>query len=551
MRRKLWRKWSGYLQTAVNPTQIAAQAILHIKQRPPDSARQQDSAERSEELARCTDSFLHFVHYWHFVNRETGRICTFGRCVIHGDSHPGDLWGGQEEFIRAASEHPWLFALKAGKLGFTELECAFDAWILRFGHPNARVHAFSMRLDSAKDLRSYIKFGLEQLPAWMRLPLAEGPGGNTTTTLILNAAPEDKRTLVCYPSSQFVSIDQTATHTHVDELARMPFPRSTWTAIESTITDVPDASCHIVTRGKGANNFSAELWQKALLGESRLFPLFQPWDARPGRGEQWYEREKGEHSELALAQFAPTNWQEAIAGPSSHSIIPFAWVEAAMQRPSRAEGGGLVVAGCDLARKGIDNNAIAVLSDSSLVALEEWSDRAAEAPLMETVGRIVRFIEAHEIQVLALDDTGLGGGVTDRLAEKIEMGELDVLLVPVNFSTKARKASDFHNKPSELWWTLRDNLDPEAPEPLSLHGCPPSLRFRLQAQLVGAIYGFDSLGMGRIWVHKMGDAEDEEGESPDLAEALCLGLEAWLVYHAGGWERQRETVHHRESFLTR
>ncbi len=534
---------------AANPAEIAVEAALRVKYQPRIEYKPEDYAEQAEQIARCAGSFLNFVPYWHFVNRETGRVCTFGRCAIHGDGHPGELWGGQVEFVQAASEHPWLFALKAGKLGFTELECAFDAWKLLFNHPNARVHAFSMRLDSAKDLRSYIKFGLEQLPGWMRLPLVEGPGGDTSTTLILDAGPQDRRTLVCYPSSQNVSIDQTATHTHVDELARMPFPRSTWTAIESTITDVPDASCHIVTRGAGANNFSAELWQKAIMGDSRLFPLFQPWDARPGRDERWYEREKGEHSELALSQFAPTNWQEAIAGPSSHSIIPFLWVEAALQRPSGAAGGGLVAAGCDLARKGIDMNAIAVLSDTSLVALEEWSDRAAEAPLMATVGRIVRFIEDHAIQVLALDDTGLGGGVTDRLAEKIEMGELDLLLVPVNFSTKARNAKDFHNKPSELWWTLRDNLDPEAPEPFSLHGCPPALRFRLQAQLVGAVYGFDSLGMGRIWVHKLGEADEEEGESPDLGDALCLGLEALLVYHAGEW--QQGTVHLRESFLTR
>ena len=266
---------------------------------------------------------------------------------------------------------------------------------------------------------------------------------------------------------------------------------------------------------------------------------------------EWVEDMRHKHGE------GSDFWRVHVLGdfPTSgaDSVIPLAWVEEAMRREASVAGGGTIAAGCDLARKGKDMNALAIISDGDLFALEEWSDPS----LMSTVGRLLRAIEAHGIQVLALDDTGLGGGVTDRLAELLGSDEYDgpdFLLVPVNFSTKARSAKEFHNKPSELWWTLRENLSPEAAEPMTLRG-EVRLLSRLSSQLTKARYHYDSTGMGRIWVDKLGKigerghAEAAEPESPDLAEALCLALEGWLVYHTYQPVR-RETVHYRESFLT-
>src|SRR5512146_1069119 len=95
------------------------------------------SADQAQRLAGAAASFWRFLPHWQFVNRETGEIASFAK-----------LWRGQAEAARLMDEHPRLFLLKAGKLGFTELECAFDAWRLRFGPPNCRVHLFSLDQDA-------------------------------------------------------------------------------------------------------------------------------------------------------------------------------------------------------------------------------------------------------------------------------------------------------------------------------------------------------------------------------------------------------------------
>jgi hypothetical protein len=85
--------------------------------------------------------FVAWLKYWRFKNRESGALLTFR-----------NPWPGQEKFRdlminvaqSAIDKAMWegIFALKAGKLGFTELECAWDGYVL-WARRNARVHLFS------------------------------------------------------------------------------------------------------------------------------------------------------------------------------------------------------------------------------------------------------------------------------------------------------------------------------------------------------------------------------------------------------------------------
>lgn len=70
----------------------------------------------------------------------------------------------------------------------------------------------------------------------MQMPImSEPPGGDTDESLKLNAGPDDVRTITSYATSPHAAIDRTATHSHVDELARMPFGEATWQSVQSTI----------------------------------------------------------------------------------------------------------------------------------------------------------------------------------------------------------------------------------------------------------------------------------------------------------------------------
>lgn len=298
---------------------ISALAVLEMQLEGEMLGRRVAPTEEQEEiLAECERDFGAFLPYWTFLSRETRELETLG-----------NLWDGQRDFVAKMKEAGWLYALKAGKLGFTELETAFDGWVARF-KKNSRVHVFSMGATEAEELLAYVKFGLMHLPDWMRLPVDTGRGADIDRSLRLSAGPDDVRTIVRYAAGANVSIDQTATHSHVDELARMPYPEQTWAAVKTTISPV-DGTCHIVTRGAGPANYSADLWHNAMEGGSRLVPFFSPWTKRP-REAGWYEEEKAGSTPMALREFCPETWEDAIGGPGMDAVVPLDWIEEAMRR---------------------------------------------------------------------------------------------------------------------------------------------------------------------------------------------------------------------------
>jgi len=262
--------------------------------------------------------FREFLPYWNFVNRESGEVHSFA-----------SLWPGQESLLQVIEEHDWVLALKAGKLGFTELECAYDAWVALFRQSNARVHIFSRDLSAAKELIGYIRFGLERLPEPI-IPqfLEEEAGGKTSTSLKWRVSSDDTRSIVSFSTGESVSIDQSCTHAHVDELAHMANPAKMWAAVQTTVA--PGGSCHIVTRGAGMENYVAELWAgvEKSGGNTKLYPFFQPYTARPGRDRAWKEKEAETLTTAGLSFWAPETPEDALVAEGVEDFVPLVWWDA-------------------------------------------------------------------------------------------------------------------------------------------------------------------------------------------------------------------------------
>lgn len=343
-----------------------------------------------EALARCEASFAYFLQYWTFTDRESGTVTTFAT-----------LWAGQQEFVELMARAPWIFALKAGKLGFTELECAYDGWVARFAQPNARVHLFSRDARAAQDLLSYVRFGLTHLPEWMRLPiLSDASGGDTAMSLKFRAGPDDVRTVVSYAAGQNVAIDQTATHSHVDELAHMLFAEQTWSALSTAVA--PGGTCHIVTRGAGDSDYVPRLWAAAESGESKLVPFFAPWDQRPDRDHAWREREGSTLSLQALLHYLPETPADALAGDETAIYIPLDVWDLCFDSslpPLEPGDGTAIVLGVDGAVSGDQFAVVAVSrhpdrhSDPAIRACKVWkpSHRGGHIDF-EAVERFIRVL---------------------------------------------------------------------------------------------------------------------------------------------------------------
>lgn len=223
-----------------------------------------------------------------------------------------NLWAAQEEFVQAVTDHPWAFFLKARQLGETTIECAYDGWVLRFREVNARVHIFSKRDDDAMAFLKEVKFGMENLPSWLQLPVIE----DTLHDYVLEAPlgpgeVSDQRRAKAYPADNDTARGFACTHAHVDEWAFMGNPRKVWQSIEPSA----HGSCHILTTGQGPQNYTSAYWRKCLAGDARHTPVFIGALKRPDRNEAWLKAKKLSLGDDQTAnQEYPMTWEDALSG---------------------------------------------------------------------------------------------------------------------------------------------------------------------------------------------------------------------------------------------
>ena len=173
--------------------------------------------------------------------------------------------------------------------------------------------------------------------------------------------------------------------------------------------------------------------------------------------------------------------------------------------------------GVDVARFGDDATAFSWIEDGRLVRQEERRGLS----LMETAGRVVEALRARPGMAVAVDDTGLGGGVTDRLCEQA------IAPLAVNFGATAEDAAHYVNRAAEMYSRLA--LAIEQGELRIAPGLPTF--DALAGQLAGVRYSLGSDGRRRVRKRaRDGDAGGGRGVSPDLADSLAL---AWAAYEDG------------------
>ena len=128
------------------------------------------------------------------------------------------------------------------------------------------------------------------------------------------------------------------------------------------------------------------------------------------------------------------------------TAVPLRAATEAARRELKAEGP--VVLGCDVARFGHDKTV--VVRRQGQVARIVWRVRGHDT--METVGFLKRYCDEHRIDSIVVDDTGVGGGVVDRLREVRPRGARVVA-----FKGGASPESDgyFMNRVGEVWWIMR------------------------------------------------------------------------------------------------
>ena len=164
-------------------------------------------------------------------------------------------------------------------------------------------------------------------------------------------------------------------------------------------------------------------------------------------------------------------------------------------------GAGLIMA-VDVARFGTDKSVIGLREGRRLPKELIWRYKGVD--LMTLVGYVSEKIDKYNPEQVFIDETGLGGGVVDRLKQ------LGYNVMGINFSSKADDEKKWGNKRAEMWGRMRDWLkDGDIPDDDILMG-----------DLISPEYKFDA--RNRTLLESKEDMKKRGLESPDDGDMLAL-----------------------------
>lgn len=196
-------------------------------------------------------------------------------------------------------------------------------------------------------------------------------------------------------------------------------------------------------------------------------------------------------------------------------VIPTEWVKAAQARwKPRETKGEMTAIGLDPARGGIDKT-------SAAPRYGQWFDQLVTAPGSvtkdgpTTAGFIVPLVRNGAC--VCIDSIGIGSSALDFI------NGLGLNVYAVNgsesssVSTKAGNLR-FRNRRAEMYWLLREALDPTNPNPITL---PPDTE--LLADLTAVRYKIVTMGkVAAIQMRSKDEIREALGRSPDKGDAVAM-----------------------------
>lgn len=202
-------------------------------------------------------------------------------------------------------------------------------------------------------------------------------------------------------------------------------------------------------------------------------------------------------------------------------LIPTDWVKAAQARwkPLTTKG-EMTVMGFDPARGGIDKSSAARRHG-------QWFDELVSAPGAVTkdgptaAGFVAPLV--RDGAVIAVDSIGIGSSALDFIKA------LGLHVHPVVGSAASPlmdKAGQLHfkNKRAEMYWRLREALDPTNPDPVAL---PPDIE--LLGDLTAVRYKVVTMGQqAAIQIRSKDEIREALGRSPDKGDAVAMTFVADL-----------------------
>lgn len=213
-----------------------------------------------------------------------------------------DLYPSQEVALDHWRDNRYSLTLKARQIGYSTLVAAHAFWEAYF-QPDREIIMLSRgERESIKLLRK-AWYGYKFLPDWLKERGPKAPAHNQEMRF------SNDSSIASLPSASDPARSETAYLVVVDEWAFLPNPEDAWASIEP-VADVGGRIIGLST-ANGSGNFFATLWAEARGGSNFFKALFQGWDARADRTQEWHDLKASRLPAWQMAQEYPTTEDEA------------------------------------------------------------------------------------------------------------------------------------------------------------------------------------------------------------------------------------------------
>lgn len=270
-------------------------------------------SEELLELAKCQESFVYWlINYARIIEPPTkesaGGVIPFAR------------WRNVVESVKAFQDERLVVIMKSRQIGESYIVAAWCLWNALFKDGDTSL-LFSRGEVEAIELLAKCRRMYDQLPPWMRLRL--NPDSRTELGF-----PDRHSTIKAFAATEAAGVSFTASRIVCDEWEYHPFAESNYTNAKPTIDaggqfigiftvdkTRPTTLAKTIFTGSPKNDFKA---------------LFFPYDVRPGRDEEWYDKTKrsipaeelqGLTPELYMEQNYPRSVDEALRATQTVAAV--------------------------------------------------------------------------------------------------------------------------------------------------------------------------------------------------------------------------------------
>lgn len=313
------------------------------------------------------------------------------------------------------------------------------------------------------------------------------------------------------PNVLLITDEATAVHRLIWDAAKASLTQSHnhWIAMANP-TDPASEFARVWRTGKGWNRIQINAYDTPNLihGDgTNPFLVTQQWVDE-------YIGDNGEDHPLVQARVFGR-----LPDESTVTLISFSDLVKSYRRdpaPKPPEGFPLPTIGVDVARFGDDLTCIYVVRGDRILHVEQYGGKDT----VFTAGRVKEVALEFGLQQpsagnICIDDTGVGGGVTDILRAN------GWAVSAEDFGARPIDEERFYDRRTELWVAMRDWLKGEA----ALSTTDADERRRLESDLPGVIYEMRTKGAKTLMkLEAKKDMKKRLGHSPDHGDALCLAL---------------------------